>query len=294
MQYSLVNRFRGAFLGAALGTVLGRNCSRSAAQSWQMIEQWGFSDISPASEVTGGQFIVQQAQRIIQAPHSPHLPEANPESAEFLLALLPLMLFYHDTPEQIQLLSSHQTSAAILTLSNLLSAILQEQFHLDRLLPQLLHRFAMDQTDPAFTTQLQQVQSCLVQSCPLTDSALLSLSPLCLALSAFFQTPTDFRLSLLRSAQISTQPEITCTITGFLSGAHLSLAGIPIGWRRILDRSMPSSPLSFLWGFADTTALLTFAEQFWAAWSGAFQPEQWIQEPMATTITAAPHLIRPR
>lgn len=305
MQHSLVSRFQGAFLGAALGNILGTNCRRSIASlPWQAVEQWGFADVLPA-RFTVGQLMVEQARQIIRAPHSLHPLHAQVNDLfDYLMAVLPLLLFYHDDPQQITVLLSSVQAAPeriipeILTLNHVLTAVLQERLnqpYLDRLIPTLIQDLDLDQTAPQLAIELQHTQTCLIQALPITDATFSQLSPLPLALYAFLHTPTDLRLSLLRVSQIATHPELTCTIAGFLAGANVSSAGIPTGWRRILDHSTAeASPLFHLWGLSNTSALLNLADQLWAAWSGAFQPEQWLQNPISTTVTAAPHLIRPR
>lgn len=122
-----------------------------------------------------------------------------------------------------------------------------------------------------------------------------------LALYSFLSTPEDFRLSLLRAAQSQHHPQLTCALTGILSGSYNGMAGLPPNWCHRLNYSSSSflpqatSPLSVLWDVSSNTQIFQLASQLLAVWSGVYTPADWLKPfytPMA--VTAAPHVIRHR
>jgi hypothetical protein len=105
MSYSLINQFRGAIVGAAIGEILGRNCQQPHA--WQAVEHWGLR-LPPAPSVWG-ELAIEQALCLIHSKERSPLslsPETQAEQA--IIALLPIILFYH---EDIIRLNAHLAAA---------------------------------------------------------------------------------------------------------------------------------------------------------------------------------------
>jgi hypothetical protein len=99
-----------------------------------------------------------------------------------------------------------------------------------------------------------------------------ALEPISVALYGFLSTPEDFRLSLLRVAQLGYAPQTTCTLTGILSGAYTGMAGIPLSWLQSIQtrQGQPNSLLQ-VWGL-DGTALVHLADQLLQIWGGVYTP----------------------
>jgi ADP-ribosylglycohydrolase len=151
------------------------------------------------------------------------------------------------------------------------------------------------------------------------------LTALALSFYCFLSTPEDYSLSLLRSAHGAIQISrlkillglprmqmiramgVTTALTGALSGAHNSLAGIPTDWRIKLDHAQ-DSPLVGLEFLSPVDKVKDLANQLLAVWSGV----AWLgnteletvqtrddgtdqsQLPFVALPIASPNVIRPR
>lgn len=111
-----------------------------------------------------------------------------------------------------------------------------------------------------------------------------ALEPVSVALYGFLSTPEDFRLSLLRVAQLEYCPQITCALTGMLSGAANGLSGLPLSWQRSLQAGYRQpNALSQVWGL-DVPTLVELADQLLQVWSGVYTP----------SLPASPVVLAPR
>jgi ADP-ribosylglycohydrolase len=331
MQHSLRHRFRGALLGAALGETLGINCAdRLVTQtplSWINVHSWGFQVPASASVLWGKLASVQLGKLLPSeaslsalpndalTPEVSHLSSSDRvETAGLAIASLPIALFYHEDWQQLQHhlaqtlsakpLTPAQTSpsvlAAALVVNYGVALALRERLHPANLLPRLTVDLDLQDRAPLLFQQLNQVQQWLSNGTELsTIQSMLKdgridrssdTAPIALALYGFLGTPTNFRLSLLRTAQLQCQPQTACSIVGALSGAYNSLSGLPWPWRKRLQ-SIDRSPV-WVWGATSEADLLKQADLLWAAWSGAYNPTEWLSQ--ATRVTASPHVIRPR
>jgi hypothetical protein len=276
MRYTLLNRFQGSLLGAAIGEILGANCSDrhlpdempegTGLSSWLTVHHWGFQP-SAALNAGWGSLAIRHLRHLLQTgsltdlplPKLDSLPELDPSLSGLAIATLPIALFYHENPDQmqaqIQLALAHwqthwqqaheqangqlrspvqpvaEAAISVLLVSYTLSLILREQFSPATLITDFIHYFDLPQTD-FLISQLDR----LLQTEPLLPTS----NPALLALAAFLKTPDNYRLSLLQAAQTQVQPSVACAIVGALSGAYNGKAGLPLDWCLALSASSKS------------------------------------------------------
>jgi hypothetical protein len=315
--------------------------SFASAPAWIRVQHWGFS-APAASALVWSHLAAQQSNRLMQGKchasqsHAPQNPQQQKTCASVLppslspqtplaglsITTLPIALFYHedwyrlrDLLEQIALTwHSSPPLASIWTVAYTISLSLRERLHLDTLIPRLITDLELYDRDPQLMQQLNQMQTwiqqgvevamvkALIQSARFDPDDPTDPTPVTVALYGFLSTPTDFRLSLLRTAQILHQPQLSCAIVGALSGAYNSVAGIPLQWRQSFNVSFnlkavqppqPETQTAIQAKLLPAEAeLRQQADLLWATWSGADHPTEWLQRPLHPTI-ASPHLIRP-
>ncbi|WP_088891635.1 hypothetical protein [Leptolyngbya ohadii] len=306
---------------------------RDATHIWRLnlfpeAEQRAESGLSSRPFLALANALIQPPILQAQVVQSPVRTEQNrstqkPDSA---IDLLPLILFCHESQTQIQQSLVPQLAhlpvprqTELLTIALIVSGILQEQFRVDRgnlgtSLYALMEHPLLEELPKGLRSgkqsapimqgnsaaencdlrdQLQQVQTWLEQDIPLTMLPEI-LSPVAAALYGMLKTPTVFPLALLHTLRLNPDPE-AAALMGLFAGAHLSEAGLPIGWRLAIDRDQ-SNTLKHLWGIASVADLLELSDRLWAAWSGAFQPYSWqsAKSSAGSTVTAIPRLVRPR
>jgi ADP-ribosylglycohydrolase len=226
--------------------------------------------------------------------------------SELAIATLPVMLFFHEEERKLQdklqqvvaTLNPQASQAGVLAVGYAIAQALKEKFTPFSLLPQTigyLQASQLDVTLPAASTstlplveQLLQVQTLLEQGVGL-ERTLISLLPseaaptadlaIALAFYCCLSTPEDFQLAVLRAARTGYQLPITCALTGALSGAYNSTAGIPVDCRISLDPGREILPL---------------AAQLLATWSGVYQPTNFSSNASQVPTVAAPRVIRLR
>lgn len=251
----------------------------------------------------------------------PDSPFNSPvDAGELVLTTLPLALFYHDQPSHyrtaLQVMSQQSagnesmepiadsTWAAITVIGHAVSLMLRERFIRLELIPQILKDLDLQESCPDLAHQLVEVQAWIEQASDLaniaryakqravssTASEQATLATI-LALYSFLSTPDDFRLSLLRSAQLHSSILLP-TLTGAISGLYNGVSSLPVGWRQQVW-SGEIAELSQRWGIAGEAEVEQFADRLLACWSGAADPLIWLQQPQFNRITAAPRAIRP-
>jgi hypothetical protein len=318
MRYTLLNRFQGSLLGAAIGEILGANCrDRNLAKQpspWLTVQDWGFQPLA-ASSVGWGSLAVKQLRHLLQPdlplPNAVSLPELEPSRSGLAIATLPIALFYHENPNQMQAQirqaiapwqASAESAIGVLLVAYTLSLILREQFSPATLITDFIHYFDLPPTDPLIAS-LNSLRSDL----PLVPTAH---SPVVLALAAFLKTPDSYRLSLLQAAQFQVQPSVVCAIVGILAGAYNGKAGLPLDWYSALQRrrspALPSEsastkllqgaeitpPLLLLWEVDSETQLLELTHQLFVSWSGMYDLTQYAPFSTGSSVLAAPRVIR--
>jgi hypothetical protein len=335
MRDSLFSRFRAAFLGALLGETIGETGLVQQSESlWVAIEQ-GVSHRKPDDSTTLGwsRLLMAQTAQLLAEPHLPAvdlslpLPDPLPNSTTgWVMATLPLALFYHDQPAAFQtvLQTTQQhsqtlllngatrafpsdTAVAVAVIGQTISLMLRERLIPQDVIPQVMQDLELE-LDGTLAQQLTQVQAWLECSTSLAavadwlrryttaaaPSACDSL-PIALALYGFLSIPDHFRLSLARLVQVCQTPSATaatCALTGTLSGLYNGLVGLPLSWRQQLWLTSSGEPLQ-AGGVASETELFELADRLLALWSGADRPEQWLKQPQFASLTAAPRVIQP-
>jgi len=317
----------GSTLGEALGLTCHRMFDPKSSRfesvvPWLTVQHWGFT--IPTATQSWSNLAIEQiaAFRYDSAEGKGGKTRGmlTPDSSSTIdcltppglaIATLPIALFYHEDWYRLQE-SLEQTASAWqiahpitspLVVAYTISLALRERLHLDTLIPRLITDLELYDRDPHLMQQLNQVQTWInhkvgvavakaqMQISPFdaTDSASNSTS-VAIALYGFLSTPTNFQLSLLRTAQMLQQPRGACAIVAALSGAYNGIAGIPLPWRRALNSADSLSNL--LHPLTSEAELLQQADLLWATWSGASDPVSWLQHSLRPTI-APPHLIRP-
>jgi ADP-ribosylglycohydrolase len=323
----------GAALGETLGMNCADRSVTQEPLPWITVHNWGFQVPSSASLPWGKRASTQLAAFLptdlasqtshAYSPLDTHALEVanmsssdRVETAGLAIASLPIALFYHEDWQQLQhsleqtlstwqptsgLTNSVTPLAGVLVISYGIALALRERLHPRNFLARLTIDLDLQDRDPVLLQQLNQIQQWLNNGTELTTiQSMLKdgwidrsshTTPIALALYGFLSTPTNFRLSLLRTAQLQCQPQVACGIVGALSGAYNSLSGLPKHWRKLL-RSIEPSPV-WVWGATSEADLLRQADLLWAAWSGAYNPAEWLAQ-VASRVTASPHVIRPR
>ncbi|MCL1474755.1 ADP-ribosylglycohydrolase family protein [Argonema antarcticum] len=226
-----------------------------------------------------------------------------------IVATVPVALFFHE--DEVKLRQNLQQVADVwqddsvlkdgtLAIGYAIALALKERLDPATLIPEIL--IYLDVETP-LVHQLRQVQTLLEEGAGL-EMTLETLMPrhsaprpnvaIALAFYCFLSTLEDLRLSVVRAARCP-QPEITIALTGALSGAYNSIAGIPVGWRLALGKQKDeNSPLATLWGLHSETELLRLAARLLAAWSGVCDAEKFLIDTSLVSAVAAPKVIKPR
>lgn len=328
MQYSILSRFEAALLGAAVGEALGAeyqvSSQMSLAHLWTGVSHQGLSRQGSNSQncdvpLGWGCIAVAGAQSLIQAgaldvnEWRARWETFRPElftGTEAVVATLPVALFFHENEakRQAQLQqavasvpNALQSRDGVLAVGFALTQALKEKLDAATLIPLMiayLEESRADEVDRAFLAQLRQVQTLLEQRAGLEMAKLMlvrhqeatpNTTPITLALYCFLSTLEDLRLSVIRAARIGKAPQITCAITGALSGAYNSTAGLPIAWRT--QSSQPETDsMSRLWGVG-VTEILQLAARLVAAWSGVYEVSDVSLESSRLRAVAAPQVM---
>lgn len=289
MRYSLVSRFRGALLGAALGANLGAEAPEPGRLGYHCLTlqlnrhpRWlGMAAASAESLIRCGGFDVEDWHQSCVMAWSPDATRAEaeltPEAA--LMAMLPLVLFYH---EEDLIWQEHlwQASSLLSPLEGWKWGLWAFGYGISQSLQEKLDRapasaniqkmakivsFPPDGQDGAPPEAGAKLAELLAKKASL-EMAVAELTALlgdrpgtpslntafALALYCFLSTPEDFGLSVVRSVRTGSHRELTGAISGALSGAYNGIAGIPVSWQMCEpqrhkphpDSSMSFAPLS--------------------------------------------------
>ncbi|AFZ11124.1 ADP-ribosylation/Crystallin J1 [Crinalium epipsammum PCC 9333] len=306
MQYSLLNRFRGALLGSVLGEMKGsqgQDQNRLELSPVRLSEEIA-TNIEINLQLPWNDIAVSCAQSLIRCGrldlkdlvrHNYYLlPENMSVScSEAAIATLPVGLFFHEHEVTLQqkltiaastLMPDCGNSLGVLAVGYAIAQALTEKLHPLSLIPQILTY--LDDVQTPFTQQLSIVQTELTHGAGLEKvvnqlcrNSNHSTTPIALAFYCFLSTPQDFRLSLLRALRTNYHPQTTAALTGALSGAYNSLLGIPLGWRIACDRN-------------NKLEVIQLAERLLAVWSGVYDTSTTYDSDQVAI--AAPRVIQPR
>ncbi len=312
MQYSLLNRFRGALLGTIAAEILGSGGehrrvldkatlilpqSEDAQPSerfslWSQIAACGTESLIRCGKLDREDWVLHSGMTQLKSAAS---------SSEAAVATLPIALFFHD--DQVKLRQQLLQAAAVwqqepnrpdgaLAVAFAIALALTEKLNVTTLIPQTLAYLETSQTP--LVHQLEQVQTLLEQGAGL-DRTLTQLHrevqrqgtpsghpyiPIALAFYCFLSTPEDFRLCVSRAVRTGHQSQITAALTGALAGVYNSIIGIPVSWRLAADR------------ISNTVGGLQQADRLLALWSGVYDVSSAQRCPW--TAVAAPQVIQRR
>jgi hypothetical protein len=230
MKHLLLARFQGALMGGNIIYV----SSHQIAPNQLMI------DTTPAL-ITGITSLIDHHRFDPQAwAKNIQLDISSPDRA--IVAMLPLMLFFHDDRAKLRetlIDVSHswgldwETCSSAVTIGYIISRLLTESFNPRTIISQLL-----DQTinlHPDLYQSLSWLDRLLAEANSLhqvvgklTATPHPIITPTLLAIYCFLSTPADFSVAARRADRIDYQHPFTCALTGILTGAHNSLAGIPL------------------------------------------------------------------
>lgn len=300
MRYSLSSRFRGTLLGAALGENFASHVNKQSPQ----VDGWDkMAVVGAESLIHLGRFDLDD-WRALFCRESSNQDAMHRASTKAIIATLPIVLFYHDN--EIKLRQNVQQMVAVwhddpvirdgaLSLGYAIAKCLTEKLNPFDLIPQTIA--FLGETQYQMAQQLAKVQTLLEQSAGL-ERAVTQLgqlaqpsTPIALAFYCFLSTLEDLPLSVRRAARTGYQPEITSAITGALSGAYNSTAGIPISWRMALSR--PDAKLA-AWGMTTEAEMLKLSDSLVAVWSGVYDQVTHPTELTPVAAIAAPRVMRLR
>lgn len=319
MRYSLYSRFRGVLLGAVIGEIIGTqqlcylDSQIHSSATAQLPVQLG--RLLGQSLLHYGRFDLADWQRIwqhyyqqLQLSSTADKAQICPHSVnlEIFTATLLVALFYHDNEIKLQknlqlaLTATEQDTPAnrdsALAIGYAIAQSLQERLNPDakQLIAQTI---AFIGVQSQLAQQLVQVQTMLEQGAGLERVVAElrgnthSCTSIALAFYCYLSTAEDFRLSVQRAAQLGEQTTICSAITGALSGAYNSLAGIPATWRLpFFDYHQPLAT----WGVTTAAEMLQLADSLAVVWSGVYDQTEHQTEPMPIAAIAAPAVIRSR
>jgi hypothetical protein len=308
MRYSLISRVRGIFIGAFLGENLAAenpdDLGKMAILGSQSLIALGRLDIDDWLKRQ------QQANLVLE--------KTDNAWGKIILATLPVAIFFHEDniklkKNLLQVLKIWDTEPividAALAIGYAIAQSLTEQLDPLTLIPQTIS-FLGDTTTPLIQ-KLLKINTLLVQNAGLEQARTelgkqeqLS-SNIGLAFYCFLSTLENWRLTVLRATDNSSKQDFWSltsyprgAMTGALSGAYNSTAGIPINWQ-LLAINSPA------WGMNRFSQILELADALVAIWSGVYDitpdtnkstKEGYGKNCELTqlSIFAAPRVIRPR
>jgi ADP-ribosylglycohydrolase len=225
--------------------------------------------------------------------------------AELAVAILPIALFFHDDEvklrqtigEALMEQGHSELLYGALAIGFAIAQAIKERLDPLHLIPQIITYLQEDTSTDAYIdliNKLEQGQT-LLQERHNLHTALRTLLPsncfgvgngeIVLALFCFLSTPEDMHLAMLRAARCGSASQIVSTLTGALSGAYNSSAGIFLEWELIA-----ADPAQILDGQISTSEICQLAAHLLAVWLGAYDPAT----ASISLAIAAPGVIRPR
>lgn len=307
MRYSLYSRFRGTLLGAVLGETLGTTLVKTDDTEWGRI-----GVLVAQSLIRLGRFDVDDWRDMLLSTStlrlfhpSSDLEAMNCISTKAIIATLPLALFYHENEIKLRhnlqlfLVTVGQDDSVsrdgALAVGYAIAQSLTETLNAVTLIPQII---AFLESPTQLSQQLAQVQMLLEQGAGLERAvnhlggAAQPSNQIALAFYCFLSTLEDWRISVMRTAQKSYQPQATTAIIGALSGAYNSTAGIPATLRIVLSRS-DAKPL-LAWGMTTEAEMLELSDSLFTVWSGVYDQTTNLNELTPVAAISAPNVIRSR
>ncbi|MEA5571801.1 ADP-ribosylglycohydrolase family protein [Calothrix sp. UHCC 0171] len=306
MRYSLISRFRGAVVGAVIGETLPiKNVKQEKELAFQTQASLNVMKFASKSLIAQGKLDLEDCLRIKPVNHILNPLNSNTSSnvnidlneqplLTTIFATLPVALFFHENSLKLKqnisdVVQAYSDDLAIrditLAVGYAIAKSLTENLKPATLIPQIVDFLGNTPTDTP--QQLFKIHHLLEQGASLeqvnielskvskaeqphknsphqyTASQLVAVAFYC-----FLVTLEDFRLSILL-AHSNTDFTTIGTITGALSGAYNSTAGIPIAWQ-VRCSEQKSTTLHSNMG----TQMVKLADGLLAVWSGVYDIEQ--------------------
>jgi ADP-ribosylglycohydrolase len=229
MKHLLLSRFQGALIGA--NTIYINSAQITPNRLVVRTTPALISGIN--SLIYHNQFIAQDWAKNI------NINISSPKQS--MVAMLPLMLFFHDDRvkmREILIEVSHawqldwETCSSAIAIGYIISRSLTESFNPETIISQLLDE--MNNLHPLLFHSLSTISELLEQPSSLhqiTQRLTTThpiITPTILAIYCALSTPEDFSLATRRAYHTQNRSSLTCALTGMLSGAQNSLAGIPL------------------------------------------------------------------
>lgn len=235
-------------------------------------------------------------------------PARTPSELEILGALLPVILYFHEAPQELQRQiqqhlppsASPELNAGAEVISGAIAHILQEQGSLNTFIPDLL---SVQSSSPGeLLRPVESVQDLLSSRASLHTAVqtLLSadatensgfISGIALALYCWLSTPEQWLLSIQRVQHITgqTNRNFIAALTGAFSGAHNGPFEMLNPWQHPalcspLRETVPTA-----------AQILSLADHLLATWSGVLQPlySLPVEQHIKGAAIAAPGIMRP-
>ena len=230
MKHLLLNRFQGALIGANIIYV-----DRQQLIPNQLI-------IETTSVIIEGINRLGSPEKFDSKKWAENIFSDIPSPDRAMLAMLPLMLFFHDDRvklREILIDVSHtwqldwETCSSAIAIAYIISRSLTESFSPSMIIPQLLDE--MSNLHPLLFQELSTIDRLLgssnslqqiiqrIATIPHPIIAATAISIYC-----FLSTPEDFSLAIRRAYRVRDRSLLTCALTGILAGTQNSLTGIPL------------------------------------------------------------------
>jgi hypothetical protein len=307
MQHTLLSRFRGTLLGAVMGETYPqrpapRIASRASATHGPASTYPHPVPLSQTIATATTTLIHQQLQATGSVPPA---PAKTLSEYEILGALLPVILYFHEAPQELQRQiqqhlppsASPELKAGAEVISGVIAHILQEQGSLNTFIPDLLSE--RSSSPGGLLRPVESVQDLLssraslhtaVQTLISTDATDNSgfISAIALALYGWLSTPEQGSLSILRVQHITrTNRNFIAALTGAFSGAHNGPFEMLNPWHTLCSPRSESVPTA--------AQMLSLADQLFATWSGVLQPLHSlpVEQHIKGAAIAAPGIMRP-
>ncbi len=284
MNFSLLNKFRGAWLGSYLGNYLGVIKVLSQGSGGKFSGAGRISELGAASLIKVGSLDLVRWQENIRLIDPNLLDLARSlQVSEAIQAALPVILFYHEQPQKLTpaLLStldfwlhSPESPDISLAIAEAIAFLLRKNPDPQKIITQTELGYLL-QLPPQFWQELPCLELAIKE---ITRQTTPSCVPIAIACYCFLCTPEDFSLSI-RRAKIAPQPELVTPLVGILSGAYNGLGGIPFNWyaesQNLSETSslkssiapLPNSSTHVLIGDAQYQLI----DQLFAVWAGHYQ-----------------------
>ncbi|MBD2354194.1 ADP-ribosylglycohydrolase family protein [Tolypothrix sp. FACHB-123] len=290
MRYSVVSRFRGTLLGALIGQRLASSQEREFPNSYDLDP---IAVLGTESLITLGKLdlddwrCLRQAKPTPQQPASTNLAPTHSTSVKVILATLPVALFFHENPQKLRQNLLHGLKIwednpvvrdGTLAVGYAIAQILTEKLHPRTLIPEIIA--FIGETSTSLPEQLTKVNTLLDQGASL-EQAQTAFSRqeklakgIAMAFYCFLSTLEDYRLAVLLAHQQSNiwqqdnwrlHLHSISAITGALSGAYNSIAGIPLGWQILYSQADLAT-----WGLSNFAGMVELADALVAVWSGLY------------------------